>query len=114
MKKTRATRSPSAPPLPAWIEASASGTIIKVLAVPRASRTEITGIHGEPPRLRLRVAAPPVDGEANAEIVRFLASELGLPKSSIRVLRGESGKRKDLLAEGADPAAVLARIAVSE
>ena len=99
--------------LPAWIEASPSGTILKLLAVPRASRTELTGIHGEPPRLRLRVAAPPVDGEANAEIARYLADELGLAKSSIRIVRGEAAKRKDVLVEGLDPAAVLARIPVN-
>ena len=115
MKKTRGSRSPSATPapapkLPAWIEDQPTGCVVRILAVPRASRTEIAGPHGEPPRLRIRVAAPPVDGEANAEIIRFIADAAGVPRSAVRIARGESGKRKDIAVSGAGAAAVLARL----
>jgi hypothetical protein len=59
---------------------------------PRASRTEVAGPHGG--ALRIRLAAPPVDGEANAELVAFLAKRLRVPKAAVTIVRGESGRRK--------------------
>ena len=75
---------------------------------PRASKTEITGLHGEPPRLKIRVAAPPVDGEANDELVAFLSKKLGIPKSRIQIAAGQSGKFKELFLVGATAAQVAA------
>lgn len=59
---------------------------------PRASRTEVAGPHGG--ALRIRLAAPPVDGEANAELVAFLAKRLRVPKAAVTIVRGASGRRK--------------------
>jgi len=59
---------------------------------PRASRTEVAGPHGG--ALRIRLAAPPVDGEANAELVAFLARRLRVPKAAVTIVRGKSGRRK--------------------
>ena len=59
---------------------------------PRASRTEVAGPHGG--ALRIRLAAPPVDGEANAELVAFLARRLRVPKAAVTIVRGETGRRK--------------------
>ncbi len=59
---------------------------------PRASRTEVAGPHGG--ALRIRLAAPPVDGEANAELVAFLARRLRVPKAQVTIVRGVSGRRK--------------------
>jgi uncharacterized protein (TIGR00251 family) len=59
---------------------------------PRASRTEVAGVHGD--ALRIRVAAPPVEGEANQELLRFLAKKLHLPKSDLKLIHGESGRTK--------------------
>jgi len=44
--------------------------------------------------LKIRIAAPPVDGAANEELVRFLARRLGIPRGAIRITAGESGRRK--------------------
>ena len=86
--------------LPAWAEKHPDGFLIRIQAQPKASRTECVGPHGEPPRLKVRVAAPPVDGEANAELIRFMAKTVGLPKSKLELLRGETSKSKDVLCRG--------------
>lgn len=66
--------------------------LLAVYIQPRASRDEITGQHGE--ALRIRIAAPPVDGEANAALCRFLADVFGVAKSAVIVEAGQSGRRK--------------------
>lgn len=75
---------------------------------PRASRTEVAGPHGG--ALRIRLAAQPVDGEANAELVAFLARRLRVPKAAVTIVRGETGRRKVVEVAGviaADAAAAL-------
>jgi len=59
---------------------------------PRASRTEVAGVHGE--RLKLRVAAPPVDDAANKALIAFLAKAFKVPKGHIELLSGASGRDK--------------------
>ncbi len=86
-----------------WIESSSGGSLVRVHAQPRASRTETSGLHGDPPRLKIRLAAPPVDGEANDELIRFLSKCLGIPKSAITIVRGQSGRSKDVLCVGIAP-----------
>jgi len=49
---------------------------------------------GPPPLVRARVAAPPVGGQANAALVKLLAKRLGVPKSRISVIRGETARDK--------------------
>lgn len=71
---------------------------IVVHVVPRASRTAVAGRHGD--AIRIRLAAPPVDGAANAELVRFLAARLGVPRSAIALIRGSSGRRKTVTVAG--------------
>jgi uncharacterized protein len=65
---------------------------------PRASRTELVGRHGD--ALKIRVAAPPVDGAANDTLVRFLAELLGVPRSSVAVTAGGSGRVKTVAVSG--------------
>lgn len=77
---------------------------------PRASRTEVAGPHGG--ALRIRLAAPPVDGEANAELVAFLAKRLRVPKAAVAIVRGESGRRKVVEVEGVGVAEAAAALGV--
>jgi uncharacterized protein len=81
-----------------WLEGFEGGVRIRVRVQPRSSRTEIVGEHDG--ALRIRVAAPPVDGEANAELVRFLAKRLGVAKSRVRIVAGETGRLKTVEVEG--------------
>ena len=82
---------------------------LEVLVVPKASRTEPTGIHGEPGReaLRIRLKAVPVDGKANLALIQWLAGCLDVPPKTITLARGETSRQKQLRLSPA--AASLAR-----
>lgn len=71
---------------------------IEVYVQPRASKTQVAGRHDG--RIKIRLAAPPVDGAANAELIRFVAARLGIAKSQVRLVSGESSRRKVLEIEG--------------
>ena len=73
----------------------------RVQVVPRASRSEIMGEHDG--ALRVRIAAPPVDGAANQELVRLVARALGVPRSAIEITAGHAGKLKTLRVAGVRP-----------
>jgi uncharacterized protein (TIGR00251 family) len=76
---------------------------VVVHVVPRAKVTEVVGRHGD--AVRIRLAAPPVDGAANAELVRFLADRLGVPQSAVTIVRGAAGRRKTVAILGVTAAA---------
>ena len=73
---------------------------LRILVQPRASRSEIVGPHGD--ALKVRLAAPPVDGAANEELVRLLAREYKVPKSAIDIVAGLSSRRKTIRIRGAE------------
>ena len=62
---------------------------------PRAARDEIVGIYDK--RLKVRITAPPVDGKANAHLVKFLARQFGVAKSHIEISKGENSRQKILV-----------------
>ena len=66
--------------------------------VPRSRTTEIVGRHGD--AIRIRLAAPPVDGAANDALVRFLAQRLGVSRRDIRIARGGASRRKVIEVDG--------------
>jgi uncharacterized protein (TIGR00251 family) len=74
---------------------------IKVHVQPRASRTEVTGMHGD--SVRIRLAAPPVDNAANEALIAFVAETLGLPKRQVRVAAGTTSRQKQLDIDGVTP-----------
>ncbi|HEX8097441.1 MAG TPA: DUF167 domain-containing protein [Pyrinomonadaceae bacterium] len=79
---------------------SGGAIIFSVRVVPRASRSEVVGEHDG--ALRVRVAAPPVEGAANEELVRTLARALGLPRGAVEITGGHTSKLKQVRARGAD------------
>lgn len=85
-----------------WFSVTAQGIVLKIQAQPKASRSEVMGLHGTPSRLKIRIAAPPVDGEANEELVRFLKKLLRGPGVRISLLKGSTSKIKEVLCEGID------------
>jgi hypothetical protein len=87
------------------VVAHRDGVLIRVWAVPRASRTEIAGWHGG--RVRIRVTAPPEGGRANQQVSRALSERLGSP---VELISGASGRGKVFLARHLEVDEVLARL----
>lgn len=68
--------------------------IFRVRVVPRASKSEIVGeLNGA---LKVRIAAPPINGAANAELIKILAKAFGVAKSAIEIIGGETSKTKQI------------------
>jgi hypothetical protein len=65
---------------------------------PRAKRSEVVGRHGA--AIKIRLAAPPVDGAANEELVRFLAEQLQVPQRAIAIVSGATGRAKRVTIDG--------------
>lgn len=85
-----------------WIRDEAGGIVLALHVQPGAARSEVAGVHGEgrEARLRIRLAAPPVDGKANAELRRFLADAFGVPLRSVTLVRGETSRQKTMRVDG--------------
>jgi len=77
---------------------STSGVVFNIRVIPRASRCELAGIQGD--ALKLRITAPPVEGAANKECVRFLSDILGVKKSQITIIAGHRSKNKKVSISG--------------
>ncbi len=75
------------------------GALVRLRVSPNAKCTGLQGPYGDA-ALKLRVAAPPVGGEANAEVERFLAEKVGAEPSRVRVVRGFSGRDKTVFVDG--------------
>lgn len=73
--------------------------VLDVRVQPRASRSEIAGLHGQ--RLRIRLQAPPVDGRANAALVEFVAELFAIPRARVTIEHGLAGRDKRLRLQGA-------------
>jgi uncharacterized protein len=72
--------------------------IFDVRVVPRASRSAVMGAHDG--ALRVRVAAPPVEGAANEELLRTLARALGVPRRAVEITGGHASKLKQVRVSG--------------
>lgn len=84
-----------------------AGTVrLHTYVQPRAARSEVAGEHGD--SIKIRITAPPVEGEANAELERFIAKLLGVAASRVAVVSGTSSRRKVVAIEGMTVAAVTA------
>jgi hypothetical protein len=93
-----------------WMRAIDGGVVLALHCQPGARRSEAVGLHGE--RLKVRIAAPPVDGRANEALVAWLAATLGVPRSAITLLAGQSGREKLVEVKGVGMEAVIALLDV--
>lgn len=85
--------SAEAAPAPAWRRVGADGSVtLEIHCQPGARRTEVVGTHGG--ALKIRLAAPPVEGRANEALAAFLAERFGVPKRNVTLLRGRTGRDK--------------------
>lgn len=90
-----------------WERRVEGGWVLELRIQPGAGRSEVVGLLGD--ALKVRVAAPAEGGRANRELIRILAERLGVPRGSIRILRGETGRTKTVRIDGiaAPPSASL-------
>ena len=90
-----------------WYRKTSEGWLISVHAQPGAKKSAVAGLHGD--ALKVRVAAPPVEGKANEALTAFVARALGLPRRAVSIVKGESSREKVLLIAdaSADPARLL-------
>ena len=90
-----------------WLRQGERQTTLTLHIQPGAKKTEIVGIHGD--ALKIRLAAPPVDGKANAALIAFVAARLGLAKSAVSLKSGQTSRRK-VLEVTAAPADTVERL----
>ena len=83
------------------IRSNGSGVFLSCHVQPGAKRTAISGVYGT--SLKIALAAPPVDGKANKELCVFLAKKLGLAKSAVTLVSGQTSRDKVVFLPGIDP-----------
>lgn len=92
-----------------WIVAEdQAGVTVTVHVISRARRSQVAGVQGD--ALRVRIAAPPVEGAANEALIAYLAAALGVRRRDVRLLSGERGRRKRVRIEGLSAQTLAARL----
>jgi uncharacterized protein len=86
---------------PEYLRETHEGTIVEVVVQPRASKNELA--RTQEGNLKLWLTAPPVEGEANKECLKFLAKLLGISKSNLEIVQGQKSRRKRVLVRGVSP-----------
>ncbi|MFT4112701.1 MAG: DUF167 domain-containing protein [Silvibacterium sp.] len=88
------------------------GVSIAVRVTPRASKSKIAGIYEDPDgaRVKIALAAPPVDGKANEALVAFVAEVLGVPRSAVTLMAGDTSRSKRLWVAGGAARDVVSRL----
>ena len=86
-----------------------AAALLLIRAVPNAKRSEVAGADPDG-TIRIRLAAPAVDGKANAALREFLRKALGVPKSAVAIVRGEKARQKQVRIEGVAEFEALERL----
>ncbi len=76
------------------VSTCAEGLVLRLYIQPKASRDNIIGLHGD--ELKVAITAPPVDGQANAHLVKYLAKQFRVAKSQVILEKGETGRHKQV------------------
>lgn len=92
----------------AWLQIAGKDVVLVLHIQPGAKKTEVAGPHGA--ALKIRLAAPPVDGKANAALLDFIAAKVDVRRTLVNLVGGETSRSKRVRIENADPATVLARL----
>lgn len=89
---------------PLWLKKSGDALTLTLHIQPGAKKTEVAGEYGD--ALKIRLAAPPVDGKANAALLEFISDRLRVAKSAVTLKSGQTSRRKVVEVRGATPEAV--------
>ncbi|ELY6223034.1 YggU family protein [Cronobacter muytjensii] len=76
------------------VSKTVDGLVLRLYIQPKASRDSIIGLHGD--ELKVAITAPPVDGQANAHLVKYLAKQFRVAKSQVVIEKGELGRHKQV------------------
>lgn len=76
----------------AWLRMDGDDVVLSLHIQPGAKKTEVVGLHGE--ALKIRLAAPPVDGKANAALIEFIAAKVGAGRTAVALVSGETSRAK--------------------
>lgn len=76
------------------VSKTVDGLVLRLYIQPKASRDSIIGLHGD--ELKVAITAPPVDGQANAHLVKYLAKQFRVAKSQVVIEKGEQGRHKQV------------------
>jgi hypothetical protein len=85
---------------------------LRIYCQPRASKTEIVGLHGD--AIKVRLAAPPVEGQANTKLCQFLSKFFDVPRQEVQILAGEGARQKRVLITGKTVQDILGRLSFVE
>ncbi|HUW39038.1 MAG TPA: DUF167 family protein [Rhodocyclaceae bacterium] len=91
-----------------WLRADGDDVLLKLHIQPGAKQTEVAGMHGE--ALKIRLAAPPVDGRANDCLIAYLADRLAVAKRRVELVGGAASRQKRVRISGMDAATARARL----
>lgn len=98
-----------------FIKEKGNGVVFSIHVVPGAAKNEIVGVQDE--ALKVKIAAPPVEGRANAECIRFLSETLGIKKNQVTVTSGHRSRKKVIAIEGLnvrDATAILSGLLIAD
>jgi uncharacterized protein (TIGR00251 family) len=91
-----------------WLRASGGEVLLTLHVQPGAKHTEVCGLHGD--ALKIRLAAPPVDGKANSLLVEYIAKLLDLPQRQVKIVAGETSRSKRVAVSGLELTVVRERL----
>lgn len=94
---------------PAWLHEQTDAILLDVVVAPRGSRTRVMGTHDG--RLKIQMAAPPTESQANMLLVHFLAQSLGVARAQIGIVGGAANRRKTVRLAGVSTEKVLLALA---
>ena len=92
----------------AFLRETAVGLVLTLKVIPRSSVNAVAGVQAD--ALKLKITAPPVDSAANAEVVRFLAQVLDVPRGAVQLLRGATSRHKQVQVVGLSGSQLLQRL----
>ncbi|OBX11398.1 DUF167 family protein YggU [Gallibacterium genomosp. 3] len=76
------------------VQQTEQGLLLNIYLQPKASKDQIVGLHGD--ELKVTITAPPIDGQANAHLIKFLSKQFRVAKSQIELRKGELNRHKQL------------------
>jgi len=92
----------------AWLRMDGDGVILNLHIQPGAKKTEVVGLHGD--ALKIRLAAPPVDGKANSALLAFIAAKVGVGRTAVELVSGQASRAKHVRIHAIAPQSVLAAL----